>query len=114
LAAAGDTIYYTDYARGYLGQLDPATDKVKEWKSPGGPGSKPYGIVATADGVIWFSESGVTPNTIVRFDPTTTAFASWPIPSSGGVVRNMVATPEGNLYIACSGVNKVGIVHVGR
>lgn len=114
LAAVGDTIYYTDYARGCLGQLNPATDKVKEWRSPGGAASKPYGIAATADGVIWYSESGVTPNTIVRFDPSTTAFSSWPIPSGGGVVRNMVAGPGGNLYIACSGVNKVGIVHIGR
>jgi virginiamycin B lyase len=65
LIAVSDTIYYTDYARGYLGQLDPATGRVKEWKSPGGSGSKPYGIAATADGMIWYSESGVTPNTIV-------------------------------------------------
>ena len=114
LAVVGDTIYYTDYARGYLGQLDPATDKVKEWRSPGGSGSKPYGIAATADGMIWYSESGITPNTIVRFDPAATTFSSWPIPSGGGVVRNMVAGPDGNLYIACSGVNKVGIVHIGR
>jgi len=26
------------------------------------------------------------------------------------VVRHMVATPQGDLYIACSGVNKVGVV----
>jgi virginiamycin B lyase len=114
LVSFGDTIYYTDYARGYLGQLDPVTDKVKEWRSPGGPGSKPYGIAATADGIIWYSESGVAPNTIVRFDPATSTFSSWPIPSGGGVVRNMVAGPGGDLYIACSGVNKVGIVHIER
>jgi hypothetical protein len=41
-------------------------------------------------------------------------FASWPIPSGGGVVRNMVSTPKGDLYIACSGVNKVGIAQIDR
>ncbi len=105
-------IYYSDFARGFLGRLDPATGEVREWPSPGGSRSQPYGITSTADGVVWYSESGVQPNTLVRFDPQTESFQSWPIPSGGGVVRHMVATPDGRLYIACSGVNKVGIVTV--
>ena len=51
----------------------------------------------------------MTPNTLVRFDPRTEQFSSAPIPSGGGVVRNMVATPQDALYLACSGVNKVAI-----
>ena len=112
--APGDKIYYTDYARGYLGRFDPATGKVEEWPSPGGANSKPYGIAATPDGSIWYSESGMILNTVVRFDPATASFTRWPIPSGGSVVRNMVATPSGDLYIACSGVNKVGIVRVAK
>jgi virginiamycin B lyase len=107
-------IYYTDFARGYLGWLDPNTGKTEEWSSPGGPESRPYGIAMTPDGAVWYSESGIKPNTIVWFDPSTKRFNSWPIPSGGDVVRNMVSTPEGNLYITCSGVNKVGIVEVGQ
>ncbi|MGH7792452.1 MAG: virginiamycin B lyase family protein, partial [Thermodesulfobacteriota bacterium] len=107
-----DMVYYTDYSRGYLGRLDPKTGKVEEWASPGGSQSRPYGIAATKDGMVWYSESGVTPNTIVRFNPKTQSFSNWPIPSGGGVVRHIVATPEGNLYLACSGVNKVAIVEV--
>ncbi len=109
-----DMIYYTDFARGYLGWLDPNTGKIEESASPGGPESRPYGIAITPDGVVWYSESGLKPNTIVCFDPRTKAFATWSIPSGGGVVRNMVSTAGGNLYIACSGVNKVGIVEVER
>jgi virginiamycin B lyase len=109
-----DTIYYTDYARGYLGRLDPSTRKTTEWPSPGGPDSKPYAITETPDGRIWYSESGTSPNTIVRFEPATATFSRWPIPSGGGVVRNMVANPGGDLYIACSGVSKVGIVRVKK
>ena len=108
--ADDDTVYYSDYARGYLGRLDPATGKVQEWTSPGGPGSKPYGIAITPDGMVWYSESGVQPNTIVRFDPRQQLFSRTNIPSGGGVVRNMAATRDDRLYIACSGVNKVGIV----
>lgn len=105
-------IYYTDFARGVLGRLDPSSELTQEWPSPGGDRSQPYGITSTADGIVWYSESGIQPNTLVRFDPTTESFQSWPIPSGGGVIRHMVATPDGRLYLACSGVNKVGIVTV--
>lgn len=108
--ASDDTIYYSDYARGYLGHFDPKTGKVEQWASPGGAGSKPYGITTTPDGMIWYSESGVQPNTLVRFDPKTKSFAERTIPSGGGVVRNMAATPDGRIYLACSGVNKVAVV----
>ncbi len=111
---SGDMIYYSDYARGFLGRWDPKGEKVQEWASPGGRESRPYGIAVTPDGIVWYSETGLRPNTIVRFDPRAKAFASWPIPSGGGVVRNIVSTPQGDLYIACSGVNKVGIVKVIR
>jgi virginiamycin B lyase len=104
-----DVIWFTDYARGYLGRLDPVSGAVTEWPSPGGPNSQPYGIAVIHD-VIWYSESGVTPNTIVRFDPTTHRFQTWPIPSGGDVVRNMMPTRDGNLAIACSGANRVGLV----
>jgi virginiamycin B lyase len=112
--ASDDRIYYTDYARGYLGRLDPKTGKVDEWPSPGGTRSQPYGIAATPDGMIWYSESGVQPNTMVGFDPKDNSFQTVPIPSGGGVVRHMVATPQGNILIAASGVNKVGIVEISR
>ncbi len=106
-----DVLWYTDYSRGYLGRLDPKTGKVSEWASPGGPRSKPYGITAVGD-ILWYSESNTKPNTVVRFDPKTEKFQTWIIPSGGGVVRNMVHTPEGNLWMACSGVNGIAFVEV--
>jgi virginiamycin B lyase len=112
--AADGSIYYSDYARGYLGRLDLATGGVEEWSSPGGPGSRPYGIAIAPDGSVWYSESGVTPNTLVRFDPRTKQFSSARIPSGGGVVRNMVSTPDWKLYLACSGVNKVAVAEIAR
>jgi hypothetical protein len=42
------------------------------------------------------------------------SFSTKPIPSGGGVVRNMVATPDRQLYLACSGVNKVAVVDLNR
>jgi virginiamycin B lyase len=106
-----DIIWYSDYSRGYLGRLDPKTGAVKEWPSPGGRQSQPYGIVADKD-IIWYSESAVKPNTLVRFDPKTEKFQTWVIPSGGGVVRNMMANAQGNLVLACSGVNRVALVEI--
>jgi len=111
-ATGGGIIWYTDYARGYLGRLDPESGEEREWPSPAGRNAAPYGMAATHDGNVWYSETGVEPNTIVRFDPGTERFTSWPVPSGGGVIRHMVATPGGNLFIACSGVNRVGVVRV--
>ncbi len=106
-------IFYTDYQRGYLGSLDPKSSKVQEWPSPGGSGSRPYGIAITREGTVWYSESGVHPNTIVHFSPETKHFEKWDVPSGGGVIRNMAATAAGDVYIACSGVNKIGIIRTG-
>jgi virginiamycin B lyase len=109
-----DKIYFTDFKGGNLGRLDPATGAVKMWASPGGHDSGPYGIAITPDGMVWYSESEVKPNTIIQFDPKTEKFARAIIPSGGGVVRNMAATADGRVYIACSGVDKVGVVERAR
>ena len=82
--------------------------------APGGASSEPYGIPATADGAIWHSESGVQPNTLVRFDLASQQFQTWKIPNGGGVVRHMVTAPNGDLLLAYSGVNKVGRVRIRK
>jgi len=84
--AAGDTVYFTDFKSGHLGTLNTTTRAVKLYASPGGGESNPYGITITPDGMVWYSESGVRPNTIVQFDPKTQKFARANIPSGGGVV----------------------------
>ena len=107
---ANDRVYFTDYGGGNLGRLDLATGAVKMWPSPGGAKSAPYGIAITPDGMVWYSESGVKPNTIIQLNPKNEKFARANIPSGGGTVRNMAATSDGRVYIACSGVDKVGVV----
>ena len=106
-----DIVWYSDFARGFLGRLDPATGKVTEWQSPGGPKSQPYAIAASKD-VIWYCETGTKPNTVVRFDPKTEKFQTWVIPSGGDIVRNMDVTRDGNLVLANSTVNGVALVEV--
>ena len=108
-----DKVWYTDHARGYIGRFDPVTGTTREWASPGGRQSRPYGIANTGS-IIWYSESGVRPNTLVRFDPASEKFQTWTIPSGGGIVRHMMSTADGNLVLALSGVNRVALVEVGK
>ena len=106
-----DVIWYTDFPRGYLGRFDPDTGDVQEWLSPSGVDSRPYGIAVIGD-TIWYSESGVRNDTLVRFDQEFERFQTWVIPSGGGVIRNMMATADGNLVLACSAMNRVAFVEV--
>jgi virginiamycin B lyase len=106
-----DMVYFTDYARGRLGRLDPRTGQTKEWISPSGALSQPYAITSIGN-VVWYVEGNSNPNMLVRFDPSTEKFQTWPIPSGGGVVRHMVAAPDGSLWLACSEVDTIARVEV--
>jgi virginiamycin B lyase len=110
-----DTVWYGDYGRGYLGHLDPKTGKVEEFKSPGGEDSRPYAIDVTADGAVWYVETGDdTKNVLVRFNPATKKVLTWPIPGGGGTVRNMEHDQAGNLWMAESGVGRISRVTVKK
>jgi virginiamycin B lyase len=106
-------VWYSDYQRGYLGRLDPKTGNVKEWLSPSGEKSAPYGISAIKD-VIWYSESEASPNTVVRFNPKTEKFQTWAIPGGGNIVRNTDVTRGGEFVLANSLMNQVTLVRVAK
>ena len=106
-----DMVWFVNSAKGRIGRLNPATGEVKEWASPSGPTSHPYAI-AVIDDVIWYNESGMRPDQLVRFDPKTETFQSFAIPSAVGIVRNMFVTREGNLLIHQSSMNRFGLVQI--
>jgi virginiamycin B lyase len=108
---ADDVVWYADFSRGYLGRLDLTTGEHKEWLSPSGSQSQPYGMIV-AKGAIWYNESFAKPNTMVRFDPQTEKFQSWAIPGGGDIVRNMDVTPGGNPVTAHSLANEVGMIEL--
>ena len=111
---SNDTVWYSDFDRGYLGKFDTKTGKlVKEYMSPSGPRSEPYGITVIND-IVWYAEGNSKPNGLVRFDPKTEKFQTFPVlPSGGGVIRNMMPTKDGSgLVLAESGVNHVAIATV--
>ncbi|MFU8815492.1 MAG: hypothetical protein ACNA7W_09100 [Pseudomonadales bacterium] len=89
-ATADGRLWYVDYAEGALGFLHPPTELIIEWPTPGGDGSRPYGMAVDGANVVWFVESGLEPNRLVGFDPVSEAFTTpTAIPSGGGTVRHM-------------------------
>ncbi|WP_159726590.1 hypothetical protein [Methylosinus sp. Ce-a6] len=66
------------------------------------------------DDVVWYAESAVSPNMLVRFDPKSETFERWPIPSGGSVVCNMAPAPGGDLALACSGVDTVALIEITK
>lgn len=104
-------VWYVNSTQGKVGRLNPVSGEVKEWDSPSGPQSSPYAM-AVIDDKIWYNESGMRPDTLVRFDPATETFQSWAIPSGVGIVRNMWPTKDGNLLIHQSSTNKIGLVTI--
>ena len=87
--------------------------RFEQWKvpqstiaSPGGARSGPYSVAAT-DAAIWYTESEVQPNVLVRFDLKSETMQTWPVPSRGSVVRHMVAMGDSMLWLACSGTGVV-------
>lgn len=113
--APDGTIWYVNSGRGRIGQFDPKSGVVREWPSPSGSRSHPYAI-AWFDNAVWYNESGMRPDMLVRFDPVAESFQSWPIPSGdihAGILRHMRVTRDGSaLLIHQSATNTVMRVRV--
>lgn len=104
-------IWYVNSTQGRIGRLEPASGEIREWDSPSGKDSHPYALVVIND-VIWYNESGMRPDALVRFDPVAESFQSWEIPSGVGIVRRMWVTEDDNLLIHQSSSNRIGLVRI--
>ena len=104
-------IWFVNSSKGRIGRLDPETGEIKEWESPSGPRSHPYSLAVIND-KIWYNESAMRPDALVRFDPETESFQSWAIPSGVGIIRHVWVTRENKLLIHQSSSNRVGLVTI--
>lgn len=115
---ADDMVWYVDYARGFLGRLNPETKKVDEWPMPSGAQSRPYAMTKDDKGRLWFVETGVQPNRLVGFDPTSSSFFSnTPIKSNTNgrnTVRHMVFDPKTGMIWFGSDAGTIGRATVSR
>ena len=104
-------IWFVNSSKGRIGRLDPATGEIREWESPSGPRSHPYSLAVIND-KIWYNESAMRPDALVRFDPETESFQSWAIPSGVGIIRHVWVTRENKLLIHQSSSNRIGLVTI--
>lgn len=104
-------VWFVNSTLGKIGRLDPDTGDIVQWDSPSGPSSHPYAI-AVIDDVVWYNESGMRPDALVRFDPETEKFQSWAVPSGVGIIRNVWVTKDKDLLIHQSSSNHIGLVKI--
>jgi virginiamycin B lyase len=104
-------VWYSDYARGYLGSYNPKSGTFRERLSPGGASSAPYGIAVAPDGRILYDEA--RSGTIVAFNPKNDQMETVKIPTAGSIVRNMaVDSTRHRLWLAESGVGRIGKIEL--
>lgn len=107
-------VFYTGYARGVLGRLDPALDMIDEWPMPGGENSRPYGMAIDASNHVWAVEGG-RPAMFVGFDPVAEKFISnTPVPSGGITIRHMDYNRETQSVWFGSDAGTIGQAMVGN
>jgi virginiamycin B lyase len=106
-----ENVWFVNSSLGKVGTLDVDTGRVTQWNSPSGPTSHPYSMTVIND-IVWYNESGMRPDALVRFDPVTERFQSWAVPSGIGIIRHTWETQDGDLLIHQSSSNRVGRVRI--
>jgi virginiamycin B lyase len=72
------------------------------------PSRMPFSAAPDKNGYLWIPDFGV-PNKITRLDPKTGEMKDFPIPNVGtGGVHSAVPAPDGSVWIAEQGPNKIG------
>jgi virginiamycin B lyase len=92
---------------GEVGVYDPAAKTWKTWLLPNNPGSGCYSVYVDEQDKVWLTD--FMTNSIVRFDPATEKFESFPSDRRGAQVRQMLGRP-GEAWGAESGNNRLVLV----
>jgi virginiamycin B lyase len=101
-----DAVWYTDFAGGYIGRLDPVTGQAQEWLTPGGERSQPYAMIVDDRGVVWYSECARDAAVIAAFDPATARFVHRTPVSS--CIRHMAFHPATRAIWFGTDANNIG------
>jgi virginiamycin B lyase len=89
---------------GEVGAYDPADKTWKTWHLPNNPGSGCYSVYVDEQDKVWLTD--FMTNAIVRFDPKTEKFESFPSNQRGANVRQMLGRP-GEAWGAESGTSRL-------
>ena len=96
----------SEWNAGNVSVYDPATQQWQTWKLPG---EKPraYAIYVDEHDIVWLTD--FTANAIVRFDPNSARFESFPSDRKNANVRQMLGRP-GEAWGAESGTDRLVVV----
>jgi virginiamycin B lyase len=103
-------IWVSEWEAGQLGMYDPETGSWKEWRLPG-ENPQPYAVYVDEADFVWLSDFAGD-HSLVRFDPSTEAFESFPLPTAGGAVRQLLGRP-GEVWAPESAADALVRVRVG-
>ncbi|OGO58792.1 MAG: lyase [Chloroflexi bacterium RBG_16_72_14] len=104
-------LFVAEWNAAQLGMYDPADGTWREWRLPGPAAPQPYAVFVDDRGVAWLTDFGN--NAIVRFDPSTEAFAPIPLPDTGASIRQLLGRP-GEVWGAESGLDRLVVVRTDR
>jgi virginiamycin B lyase len=99
-------IWVSEWNAGQLGFFSAHVNLWKEWKIPGA-NPMPYAVYVDDQDIVWLSDFGA--NAIVRFDPRTETFTSYPHPQPNAAVRQILGRP-GEVWGAMSGQDKLLLI----
>jgi virginiamycin B lyase len=88
---SGGRIWVSYWNTGHLAVYDPSDESWSEWKLPG-EAPQAYAVYVDDTDRPWVSDFGGE-HALLRFDPATESFESFPLPSPGGEVRQILGGP---------------------
>lgn len=94
-------LWVTEWSAGNLARYDPAMARWLTWRLPGDD-PQPYAVYVDEFDHVWVTDFGA--DTLVRFDPATEEFRSFPWPTAGAQVRQLLGRP-GEVWGAGSGTD---------
>jgi virginiamycin B lyase len=98
-------IWVSEWNAGQVGVYYTDSRSWKEWKIPGN--AMPYAVYVDDQDIVWLTDFGA--NAIVRFDPRTEKFTSYPHGQANAAVRQLLGRP-GEVWGAMSGQDKLLLI----
>jgi virginiamycin B lyase len=105
------SVWYVDEPRGYLGRIDAASGRVREYAMPGGADSRPYALTKDGRERLWVSQTGPDKK-LVAFDPKRERFVS--VNDVSQTIRHMMYDPKTGAMWFGTDANQLGRVLTDR